>query len=335
MGEHVIIFGKIMITTVLVISIIFIKTLIKLSINRQRVEREISETTVDKMTSIGSINQLTILPLIDYYTDIDGLKTEAGVSYHITADDFQILLDLGANGKKEHPSALIHNLNQLGKSLDELDAIFISHNHLDHVGGMKEQKEGTFSLSRGMVKVPVIPAYCPIHISPSKYNPGPVVHVINKPHVIKNGIVAIGAMPRALYLMGYTLENSLAFNVEGKGIVLVIGCGHQTIERILERAKSLFDEPIYGIIGGLHLPAGGGRIKIGPIDIQPIVGTDRVPWNKINSKDTESAIEVIKSVKPSLVALSPHDSSDKSLEMFSCVFGELFQIIKVGKPIVI
>ena len=335
MGEHVIILGKIVFTATLIISIIFIKTLIKLSINRKRVEREISETKIDKMTSVGSINRLTIFPLIDYYTDIKGLKTEAGVSYHITADDFQILLDLGANEKKEHPSPLMHNLMHLGKSLDTIDAIFISHNHLDHVGGMKEQKEGTFSLSGGKVAVPVIPVYCPIHINPSKNNPGPVVHVINKPHVIKDGIIAIGAMPRALYLMGYTLENSLAFNVKGKGIVLVIGCGHQTIARILERAKSLFDEPIYGIIGGLHLPAGGGRIKIGPIDIQPIVGTDRVPWNKMNNHDTESAIEAIKSVGPSLVALSPHDSSDKSLERFSCVFGDSFQIIKAGKPIVI
>lgn len=45
--------------------------------------------------------------------------------------------------------------------------------------------------------------------------------------------------------MGYVLEQSLAVNVEGKGIVLIIGYGHQTIEKIIERAQELFDEPIY------------------------------------------------------------------------------------------
>jgi len=51
------------------------------------------------------------------------------------------------------------------------------------------------------------------------------------------GIASIGVIPRALFLLGYTLENSLAFNLAGKGIVLVIGCGHQTIELILERVQ--------------------------------------------------------------------------------------------------
>jgi 7,8-dihydropterin-6-yl-methyl-4-(beta-D-ribofuranosyl)aminobenzene 5'-phosphate synthase len=117
------------------------------------------------------------------------------------------------------------------------------------------------------------------------------------------------------------------------GIVLVVGCGHQTIERIIERVRLLFDIPIYAVIGGLHLPGGGGRMKIVPIDIQPIVGTDRYPWNKLDESDTENTINTIKDLNPALVALSPHDSSDYTLKRFQEEFGPCYKTIKVGSPI--
>lgn len=324
---------KVVITIVAVVAIVFTKTLIKLVVNRSRVARELLQMTVEKIQAPGSLKKLTILPLVDFYTQNSLYKTEAGVSYHITADETVILLDLGSNEKKEHPSPLLHNMSLANKQFEDLNAIFISHAHLDHVGGMKEQKEKRFSISAGSVELPNIPVYSPISLHPSPHNPQPYVQVVTDPQVIKEGIISIGAIPRALYLLGYTLENALAFNVEGKGIVVVIGCGHQTIERILERVQALFDETIYAIIGGLHLPSGGGRIKIGPIDIQPIVGTDRFPWNGINDQDTESAIAAIKKVNPSLVALSPHDSSDRSLNRFREEFGDRFQVINVGKAI--
>ena len=149
--------------------------------------------------------------------------------------------------------------------------IFISHSHVDHLGGMNEQKTRTFSISQGPVTLPDIPVYAPVALSGSKWNPGFEAKVITVPTVLKQGIASIGPIHRALFLIGLTLEHSLAINVEGKGIVLIIGCGHQTIERIIERAQAIFDEPIYGIIEGLHYPVNGGRIMVGPINVQFIV----------------------------------------------------------------
>jgi 7,8-dihydropterin-6-yl-methyl-4-(beta-D-ribofuranosyl)aminobenzene 5'-phosphate synthase len=326
---------KTLITLLVVAALLFTKTLLKLFITRKQVARELSQLRPEKINDPGSVKSLTVLPLVDFFAGENGLKTEAGVSYHITAGGTRLLLDVGANGKKEHPSPLIHNMEKLGQRLEDLDFIFFSHSHLDHVGGLREQKTGEFSLSAGKTDLPEIPVYSPVPLKPSAYNPGPLVRVITDPFVISEGIVSIGAIPRALYLMGYTLENSLAFRLEGKGVVLVIGCGHQTIERIIERAKALFDDPIHAIIGGLHLPAGGGRIKIGPVDIQPIVGTDRVPWKKMDRTDTLGAIDAVKAANPALIALSPHDSSDETLELFRKEFGGRFRVIRVGEPIVL
>jgi len=324
---------KILITILVIISLVFVKTLIKLFVNRNRVDREIKQTSIKKIHAPGHVKKFTFLPLIDFYAKDKIFKTEAGVSYHMTTDDMIILMDLGANGRKEHPSPLMQNMASLGKRFEDLNAIFISHAHLDHVGGMKEQRGNRFSVSKGPVTLPAIPVYSPVSLRASDQNPLPDVRVITEPHVIAPGIISIGAIPRALYLLGYTLENSLAFNVEEKGIVIVIGCGHQTIQRIIERVQALFDQPIYAIIGGLHLPSGGGRMKIGPIDIQPIVGSDRVPWKRINDQDTEDAIAAIQKVDPALIALSPHDSSDRSLARFREVFKDRFQVIEVGKVI--
>ena len=42
-----------------------------------------------------------------------------------------------------------------------------------------------------------------------------------EPRVLRPGIASIGAIPRYLFLVGYTEEQSLAINVQGKGIVLI------------------------------------------------------------------------------------------------------------------
>ncbi len=52
----------------------------------------------------------------------------------------------------------------------------------------------------------------------------------SKPAVIAPGVATIGAIPGMIF-MGRIDEQSLAVNVEGKGIVLVVGCGRQSLPR--------------------------------------------------------------------------------------------------------
>lgn len=317
------------------VSLIVIKKTVELKHGRDAAAADRAAMKIERLASPGAVKGLKILPLIDYYAETPDLKTEPGVSYLIRADDTRILLDVGFNAKKEHPSPLIQNMETLGVSTSDIDMIFISHPHLDHLGGMADQKAKTFSLSQGATALSDIPVYAPVPISASHWNPGPKTHVITDPMILKPGIVSIGVIHRFLFLMGRTLENALAFNVEGKGIVLIIGCGHQTIERIIERTLALFDAPIYAIIGGLHFPVRGGRIKIGPVNLQKLVGSDNPPWRGLCETDVQNAIAAIKKVSPKIVALSPHDSSDWSLKQFKQAFGDAYVDIRVGKEIVV
>ena len=307
--------------------------LVQLKTGNKKVSEELAAMHYEKLADVGTVSHLSILPLVDFFTDDDRLKTEPGVSYLIKADDTTILLDVGFNKNKAHPSPLLHNMKALGVSPADLDFIFFSHLHLDHVGGLREQRNRQFSISQGDVELPAIPVYTPVEISPSHWNPGPEVKVIKDPEILAKGVASIGVIPRNLFLMGYTLENSLAINVENKGIVLIVGCGHQKIERIIERTKILFDAPIYGIVGGLHYPVKNGRVMLGPLNIQNIVGADTPPWNGIQESDVKAAVSAIKKADPKFIALSPHDSSDWSIEQFREAFKERYRDLKVGREL--
>lgn len=71
-----------------------------------------------------------------------------------------------------------------------------------------------------------ISAYTPLKMR----HESATIQVIKEPTKIADGIVSTGAISRAIWLAGIVQEQPLAINVEGKGIVLIVGCGHPSIE---------------------------------------------------------------------------------------------------------
>ncbi len=326
-------FLQIVFSILLLFAILIFIQFLKMRRGRARAEAELSQITIEKLQKPGTVKGLSIMPLIDYYAVESGLATEDGVSYLVKVDNTTILFDVGFNKSGEHPSPLLRNMKKLGVKPGDIDMIFLSHGHRDHVGGAAAESRKEFSLSAGPVKIKKIPVYSPSEITPAQNHPGLPVTVVKGPAVIDKGIISIGVYPRELFLIGYTTEHSLAINVKGKGIVLIIGCGHQGIDAIIERTKKLFDEPIYAIIGGLHFPVNGGRMMAGPLNLQNMVGVDRIPIPGILEKDVNSAISLLKSLNPAIVALSPHDSSDWALDRFREEFGSSYREVKVGSEI--
>lgn len=76
------------------------------------------------------------------------------------------------------------------------------------------------------------------------------------------GVGTTGTIARKLF-GGWIDEQALAVHVAGKGIVLIVGCGHQTILRLLERAEAMFGAPPSGVIGALARMRGAARPAIG------------------------------------------------------------------------
>jgi 7,8-dihydropterin-6-yl-methyl-4-(beta-D-ribofuranosyl)aminobenzene 5'-phosphate synthase len=300
-------------------------------LGRRRADRVWATARYPKLKDMGTVKHLTILPLIDWYTANDDLVGEPGVSYLVRADDTTILFDVGYNTRGEHPSPLLRNMAALGEEVADIDMVVISHAHEDHVGGRSHMMQHTFALSGQPFDLKGIPAYVPVPLS----NPTAQITVVDGPRVIAPGVASMGPIPRQLFFLGWTPEQSLAINVEGQGIVVIIGCGHSTLQRIVDRAEMLFDEPLYGIVGGLHYPVSASReVKLG-LPLQRILGTGKWPWDPISRQDVEAAIAYLQRRAPQLVALSPHDSCDWSIEAFRRAFGGAYQEVRVGEEIVV
>jgi 7,8-dihydropterin-6-yl-methyl-4-(beta-D-ribofuranosyl)aminobenzene 5'-phosphate synthase len=298
-------------------------------LGRRRADLVWATTRYPKLKDWGAVKQLSILPLVDWYTARQDLVGEPGVSYLVRADDTTILFDVGLNERGEHPSPLLHNAQALGVNLKDIELIVISHLHLDHVGGMSNQRKRTFSLSGQATDLSGLTALAPEPMTHATAS----VKVVDGPQIIAPGVASIGVIPRQLFFLGWTPEQALAINVEGKGIVLIIGCGHPTLPRIIERTEMLFDEPLYGVVGGLHYPVTGARTVVLGLPMQSILGTDQWPWHPISKQDVQTNTACLKRHGPRLVALSPHDSCDWSLEAFRRAFDAAYQDIQVGKEI--
>lgn len=326
---------KILLFTILLIFVSLIIIILFFTIRfikgKNQIKKEWDNSNFTKFRNPEEVNKLEIIPLIDWYTSNDDLIGEAGVSYLIKTDDLTILFDLGLNLKKEDPSPLLKNMNKLNIQIENIDIIYISHNHIDHVGGFEFSKRNTFSLTSKQIKLNNIKVYTPVKM----HYPDIVITTNKYPFIISKGIISIGVISNFDFIGGKIEEQALAINVKNKGIILIIGCGHQSIQKIIKRTKMLFDVPIYGIIGGLHYPVSDSRIKIVKIPAQKFIGTCRYPWKSITLKEVRESINYLNQNNIKFVALSGHDSCDKSIEEFKNNFKNTFKLVKVGKKIII
>ncbi len=308
----------------LVSGVIITGLIVRFYLGRRQVDKMWIAGRYPPLKDIGAVKHLAVLPLIDRKPARSDLVGEAGVSYLVRADDTTILFDVGLNIRGEHPSPLLRNMQALGVTLDEVQYIVVSHLHMDHVGGMKHQRKRTFDLSSQPLDLGARPAFVPTTMTHSTAE----IKVVDSPRCLAPGIATLGAIPRQLFFFGRTLEQSLAINVEEKGIVLVIGCGHPTLQRIVQRAENLLDQPIYGVVGGLHYP-------VTALPVQRFLGTNNWPWDPVNKKDVATSIEFLQRRDPRIVAVSPHDSCDWTIEAFRQAFSGAYQDVLVGKEIIV
>jgi 7,8-dihydropterin-6-yl-methyl-4-(beta-D-ribofuranosyl)aminobenzene 5'-phosphate synthase len=210
-----------------------------------------------------------------------------GLSYLVTLqrgeETARILMDASNS-----PTVFFHNLDALERSVDHIDALFLSHGHPDHYGGIWEL------LARRQTKLPIYlhpESYYPKLLLTPKGRVGPwtlerdkiiaakvELHENEGPALINDLALITGpieaSVPYETPLPGpkrivdgqeerdsFTDEQALVMKVAGKGLVVVSACSHPGIVNIIKYAQKLTGTiPVAAVIGGFHLTAGGAEL---------------------------------------------------------------------------
>jgi len=154
--------------------------------------------------------------------------------------------------------------------------------------------------------------------------------LVERPRLLAAGIASTGPLARSLFLFGHTEEQALLARVKDKGLVVFTGCGHPTIEVILEMVGRLSKEPLYAIGGGLHFPVTGGRGNRAGIQFQTIIGTGKPAWQRITDEDLSRTIAAINDAGPKKVYLSGHDTCDYALDRMKKELRSETEVLNAG-----
>ncbi|MBN1332796.1 MAG: MBL fold metallo-hydrolase [Synergistales bacterium] len=216
---------------------------------------------------------------VHYGSDLLG---QHGMSFFVEARNdnsvMRVLFDLGQNYQ-----ALKHNLTLLGISLQEIDAIILSHSHRDHTNGLVEVIRDI-----GKENLPVIAhpdifkttflvepvlKYAGIRGKRTQWmleNSGASLFLSSEPVQLMPGLTTSGEIPFSLTDKNRSLpifmldkgkvipdpineEIALIAGIQGKGLLILTGCGHPGIIKIIDKAVSLFPgEKVEVIMGGFH-----------------------------------------------------------------------------------
>ena len=188
---------------------------------------------VDNETS----SNLTITVVYDNNEYDERLKTAWGFSCLLKLKGKSILFDTGGDSP-----TLLENMKVLGITPREIDMIFLSHIHGDHVGGLF----GVLDINPN-VTVYLLRSF-PDSFKDRIKSYGANVVCISNPARIWDGVYSTGGLETLIE------EQSLIIRT-GKGLVIITGCAHPGIVNTVKRAKELTRENVYLVLGGFHLLA--------------------------------------------------------------------------------
>jgi 7,8-dihydropterin-6-yl-methyl-4-(beta-D-ribofuranosyl)aminobenzene 5'-phosphate synthase len=229
--------------------------------------------------------------------DKDAISPEFKTGWGFSVFIDGVLFDTGEDG-----NLLLSNLESEGININSIEKAVISHDHWDHTGGLwpllelkKDLKvygcRDFSSQTKNKIKnsgAELIESSSPLQVKPNIYTTGEIF---------------------GFYKSMKISEQSLVVKSQ-KGLVVITGCSHPGVVKIVEQVKKIFvKEDIYLVFGGFHL-------------INKEIREIKLIGQKL--KDL-----AVKYVGPT------HCTGYGAQQIFRQIFGNKYISIKVGKTITI
>lgn len=173
--------------------------------------------------------------LFDNNSFREGLETSWGFSCLIEEKDKNILFDTGSN-----PFLLLRNIKRLKVNLKKIDIVFLSHMHWDHIGGLYAIIENNPD-----VCVFLLESFSKKFKENIKKFGIKIIEIKDSLEICKN-VFSTGELGTSIK------EQSLIIKTE-KGLLIITGCAHPGVLKIIKQVKTIFRDEIFLLSGGFHL----------------------------------------------------------------------------------
>jgi 7,8-dihydropterin-6-yl-methyl-4-(beta-D-ribofuranosyl)aminobenzene 5'-phosphate synthase len=201
---------------------------------------------LDREAAVIPTGDVTITEIYNNIVYKEGMTSSWGFSCVVRIPDHTILFDTGGEG-----NVLLDNMEAAGVEPASIDIIFLSHEHGDHIGGIRDFLEQNSEVT----------VYSPASFGDeyreilSGFDIEPVD--VTGPVEICPGVWSTGVLSTGIP------EQSLVISTD-RGAVVVTGCAHPGIVDITARAKEITRRDPLLVMGGFHLGQAGsaelGRI---------------------------------------------------------------------------
>ncbi len=171
--------------------------------------------------------------VFDNNKPLEGFLSSFGFSiliFNYLSESF-LLFDTGSNGK-----VLLHNIEKLGVDILEIKKVIISHNHIEHSGGLNDLYNKNNNLEIYVSKEN-------LNIFRKKYSKS-IVYAVSELQEIDKNIYLTGQLGT------YLKEQALFLKTQSNELIVIVGCSHPGLEEIISIGKSIAN--IKGIFGGFH-----------------------------------------------------------------------------------
>jgi len=275
---------------ILVILIVALGTILGLTIfPRHKKGKKGQIVLAEENTSTTAVKNLSITVSYDNNPYKERLTAAWGFSCVIRGTEKTILFDTGGDG-----SILLTNMEKLGINPKEIDLVVLSHIHGDHVGGLSS------FLEKNPEVVVYLPKSFPRGFKDGVKEYGAKIVEVREPLKICEGVYSTGELGT------WIKEQSIIISTE-KGLIVITGCAHPGIVKIVNKVKDLVKGDVLLVMGGFHL---GGESKG---EIENIVSSFR---------------------KLGVSYVGPcHCSGDAARQLFKEEYGENFINIGVGRVV--